>query len=114
MRKMHPVRNKGERKRGQETGSELFFISFRLFVMAMRLGATRAWPILSLEIHHPICYALRSVPLVFFGNPINQNQTGEALPKRGKIAILTPKKIGSDLRSLCDLRGKIAICSPTR
>jgi len=28
---------------------------------------------------------------VFFGNPINENQRGEAIPKRGKIAILTPK-----------------------
>jgi len=28
---------------------------------------------------------------VFFGNPINENQRGEAVPKRGKIAILTPK-----------------------
>jgi len=31
------------------------------------------WPILSLEIHSPFCYAHRSVPLVFFGNSINEN-----------------------------------------
>jgi hypothetical protein len=72
-------------------GVRTIFHFFRLFGMAMRLGDTRAWPILSLEIHSPICYAHRSVPLVFFGNPINENQRSKTLPYRGKFAILTPK-----------------------
>ena len=45
------------------------------------------WPIISLEIHHPICYVLRSVSVVFFENQISENQHGKAIPKRGKIAI---------------------------
>jgi hypothetical protein len=65
----------------------------------------RGWPILHLEIHAAICYARRSVPLVFFGNPINENQRGNAIPKRGKIAILTPKI--EELQPAD--RGKIAI-----
>ena len=85
-----------------ETGSELFIISFRLSGMATRLGTTCAWPILSLEIHSPICYARRSVPLVFFGNPINENQRGDALPKRGKIAILTPKSPLQNCKMISD------------
>jgi hypothetical protein len=68
-------------------------------------GPFFACPILSIEIHFPICYARRSAPLVFFGNPINENQRGNAIPKRGKIAILTPKTKGLQPADC----GKIAI-----
>jgi hypothetical protein len=57
---------------------------------------------------------------VFFGNPINENQRGEAIPKRGKIVILTPKiktlqpvdrgeRIGGESGERIENRGHILI-----
>jgi hypothetical protein len=40
------------------------------------------------------------VPVVFFENQNNENQHGKAIPKRGKIAILTPKSPLQNLQNV--------------
>ena len=50
------------------------------------------WPIPSLETQSPICYAHRSVAIMFFGISNSNDQDAGATAKCEKIAILTPKR----------------------
>jgi len=82
----------------QPTAYHLLFL--RLHPSSFPLPPSVGWPISSLEIHRPICYAHRFVALVFFGNPTKWKSKGRSPPLSWKNRDFDTKKIRTSIGRL--------------